>query len=703
MVKLLFGIHCHQPVGNFDFVIEEVYKHSYLPFIEVLKRFPCVRVSLHYSGCLLEWLENRHPEFLGMLRELANRGQVEILGGGFYEPILAAISEEDRRAQIRMLSRFVAERCGQSPRGMWLAERVWEPTVVKAMVRSGIEYVLVDDFHFICAGFSPEQLYGYYLTEEEGEPLAVFPIDSRLRYLTPFQAVEKTMEYLSAVHRRGNDLCAVIVDDGEKYGSWPDTYDWVYNQGWLEKFFAALKDERSWIETVTFSEVLEQVPPLGRVYLPSASYFEMGQWSLPAEKAFALGRLQQELEQEGKLDRFRPFLRGGIWRNFFVKYPESNLMHKKMLDLSRRIKQAPASPAREAAQKAVYRAQSNDAYWHGVFGGIYLPHLRQAVYRHLLEAEEWLDRLEQETSEGKALPSCRLVDIDNDGRLEVLVNTSRCTFGLAAHRGGQVFEWGLKTLRVNLLNTLSRRFEHYHRHTAVSAPPPQASEVTTIHHREKSGDEELKQELCYDWYERRAFIDHFFSERTALAEFASCAYEERGDFVLGEYTVSKWGYREEGIEIVLTRLGKVDGKPVLLQKAVWCREDGLEVGYRLVNQGDSVLHTAFGVEINLAMPASGGEGGRYFIQGRLPEDASFLSQAAEERVEQVRLADEIMGGQINLTWDRPAHFWRFPLQTVSQSESGWEKTYQSSVLLPWWELDLQPGEEWEARLTLRSV
>lgn len=702
MVKLLFGIHCHQPVGNFDFVIEEVYKHSYLPFLGVLKQHPQVKVTLHYSGCLLEWLENRHPEFLGMIRELVSRGQVEILGGGFYEPILAVIPHEDRCAQIRMLSHFLAECCGQVPRGLWLAERVWEPTIVTALVRSGIEYVLVDDFHFICAGFAPEELYGYYLTEEEGEPLAIFPIDSRLRYLTPFQAVEKTMGYLMAVHRQDEDQCAVIVDDGEKYGSWPDTYDWVYRQGWLESFFSALEENRSWIETLTFTEVLGRIPPRGRVYLPSASYFEMSQWALPAKKALELGRLQQELEREGKLERYRPFLRGGIWKNFLVKYPESNLMHKKMLDLSRRAKQAPASPAREAAQRAVYRAQSNDAYWHGVFGGIYLPHLRQAVYRHLLEAEEWLDRLEQEGKAQKALTSCRLVDIDSDGRLEVMVNTPRCTFGIAAHRGGQVFEWGLKTLRVNLLNTLSRRFEHYHGHEAVSTPPPQAAEIATIHHREKTGDQELKQELYYDWYERRAFIDHFFSDHTTLAEFSACAYKERGDFVLGEYVINKWGYREEGVEIVLARQGKVGGQPVLLQKVIWCRENGLEVMYKLVNQAGSLLHTAFGVEINLAMPASGGKGGRYLVQGKLPEAASFLSQAAEERVEQVQLVDEVMGGRVELVWDQPAYFWRFPLQTVSQSESGWEKTYQASVLLPWWKLVLPPGEAWEVRFTLRA-
>jgi alpha-mannosidase len=49
---------------------------------------------LHYSGVLLEWLEERHPEFFDQLRELCGRGQVELLGGGYYEPILLSIPIE---------------------------------------------------------------------------------------------------------------------------------------------------------------------------------------------------------------------------------------------------------------------------------------------------------------------------------------------------------------------------------------------------------------------------------------------------------------------------------------------------------------------------------------------------------------------------------------------------------------------------------
>src|SRR5579862_903460 len=100
---LVLLIHAHQPVGNFDDVVERTYERSYLPFLECVARHPRVRVGLHYSGPLLEWMAQKHPEHIRQIAGLVARGQVEIVGGGFYEPILIAIPYEDRIEQIRRL------------------------------------------------------------------------------------------------------------------------------------------------------------------------------------------------------------------------------------------------------------------------------------------------------------------------------------------------------------------------------------------------------------------------------------------------------------------------------------------------------------------------------------------------------------------------------------------------------------------------
>src|SRR5881392_1131500 len=178
-----FGIHNHQPIGNFDHVLVEATERAYHPFLERLHARSEIRLVVHCTGSLLEWLRERAPGTFDLLVALAGRGQVELLTGGFYEPILAVLPDHDKFGQIERLTAFLKTHVGIRPRGMWLAERVWEPHLPRVLVEAGVEYVLVDDRHFALAGLDPEALGGYYLTEDQGTRLRVFPISQRLRYL----------------------------------------------------------------------------------------------------------------------------------------------------------------------------------------------------------------------------------------------------------------------------------------------------------------------------------------------------------------------------------------------------------------------------------------------------------------------------------------------------------------------------------------
>lgn len=183
-INFIFGIHNHQPLGNFGWVFEEAYNRSYRPFMEILEEFPEMKVNVHFSGPLLEWIEENKPDYLDLLKSLIKRGQLEIVVAGFYEPVLAAIPKEDRLVQIEMLKDY-ARKLGYDAKGVWLTERVWQPELVKSLREAGIEYVVVDDYHFMSAGLSKEELFWPYYTEDGGEVITVFPIDEKLRYLIP--------------------------------------------------------------------------------------------------------------------------------------------------------------------------------------------------------------------------------------------------------------------------------------------------------------------------------------------------------------------------------------------------------------------------------------------------------------------------------------------------------------------------------------
>ena len=236
-VRFLFGVHNHQPSGNFESVILDAVRDAYHPFLAAVRAVPGVVLTVHCSGGLLAFLRERARPTFDLLGRLAADGRVELLTGGFYEPIMAMLPDGDKVGQIEALSEFLRSNFGARPRGMWLAERVWEPQLPKVLRAAGVEFVVVDDAHFALAGLEPDALGGYYLTEEQGVPLAVFPISQQLRYVVPFGEPAETVQYLQ--HRRGAGA-VTLFDDGEKFGVWPGTHRLVYDEGWLARFFDAL-------------------------------------------------------------------------------------------------------------------------------------------------------------------------------------------------------------------------------------------------------------------------------------------------------------------------------------------------------------------------------------------------------------------------------------------------------------------------------
>ncbi|MGH9865266.1 MAG: alpha-amylase/4-alpha-glucanotransferase domain-containing protein, partial [Candidatus Acidiferrales bacterium] len=332
--NLILLIHAHQPVGNFDDVIERAYQKSYLPFVQLLLRHPFLRVGLHYSGGLLEWIEKAHPEYFKGLKTLVERGQVELVGGGFYEPILVAIPKEDAHEQIERLADYIALHFGERPRGAWLAERVWEPQLPSLLAPAGVEYTLVDDNHFLGAGFDPGRLFGTFVAEDQGLAVRLIPGLKSLRYLIPYRSPEEVIGFFRDAVREHPSGIAAMGDDMEKFGVWPGTYDHCYVGGWLERFVAALEENQDWLATVPPGEAVSSQPALGRADLPACSYAEMSEWALPTS---ARVRFQSVEKEFASREDGLAFLRGGFWRNFLTKYPESNLMQKKMMLVSKKL------------------------------------------------------------------------------------------------------------------------------------------------------------------------------------------------------------------------------------------------------------------------------------------------------------------------------------------------------------------------------
>ncbi len=701
-VDVVLGIHCHQPVGNFPDVIEDAYQRSYRPFVDALGRHPSVKAVAHYTGPLWEFFEAHHPEFIDQLRTLVDRGQLELLGGGFYEPILAVLPERDALGQLEMLSDYLEDRFDQRPRGMWLGERVWEPHLPSLLVDAGFGYTALDDFHFRRAGLTADELHGRFLTEDQGCPLGVFPISGALRYLVPFRPVEQVLDHVRQVADAADPPLLTLLDDGEKFGIWPGTFAWVYEQGWLEQFLTALEANADWLRTRTLREAVEERQARGTVYLPTSSYFEMSEWALPIASGKALDELVDRLGDDA--ERVRPLLAGGTWRNFLTKYPEVNQLHKRMMSISQRLRAltdiyGPTSRLSEA-RTALYRAQCNDAYWHGLFGGAYLPHLRDGIYGQLMEAEAHMDA----ASESDATPRIDHRDIDVDGQTEAVVSTPRW-WACVQPQGGLLTELDDKPRRFNVLNTIARREELYHRDVpdAVYVGDDDLSDgegTASIHDVLRAKHPDLQRHLVYDHRRRAALHDLFLSLETSMAEL-----ERRPDAPLADWSEKRYNVAatlSDGIaRIEASHRGPVGDAELDVSKAIAIGDDGLAVDVRLANGSDRTWAGVYGLEFNLALLAGDAPDRYVRVNGERPHEPHFAGRGEHAGVSSLRFVNERDAVEIELAFAEPVSVWRYPIQTVNNSEAGFELVYQATSVLIRWPMELSPRASVNRRVRYR--
>lgn len=646
---LSFVVHNHQPVGNLLSAVEQTFEKAYDPFLSFLEQHPNFLCVLHYSGSLLDWLEENSPGFLRRLGVLVSQGQVELLTGACYEAIAALIPETDLVGQTQELTRRLLEQFGYHPRGFWLSERIWEPHLASALAACGVDYSLVDGENFARAGIEEEDSRGMFVTENLAQAIYVFPINQTLREAIPFELPEKVVERLAAWAKETPGALVVWGDDGEKLGAWPGTHRWVYEEGWLERFFALLQQNSDSVRLVTLRDYFSRQKPLGRVCVPAGSYGQMMEWS------------------------------NGSFRNFLIRYEESNWMHKRMLAVSEEVAKYASEVAKtnrlltgqvslgtlRQAQKELWQGQCNDGFWHGVFGGLYLPTLRRAVYHHLLAAEKIV-------GSHLGCEQIQVRDFDKDGNEEIKASNGVLTAFWLPKQGGALAELDFLPTAENLLATLRRRREKYHE----------------------------GMEVVEDWYGRHCFLDHFLREGTDLAAFSRATYGEQGDFVNQPYIYHIRRKEGTGETARLSRQGNVwVGEkliPLRVEKEFTLRSGrgDLEAAYRVENPSQMPIEVWFGVEMNLALSGFSPPQRHFQFQG---EDSALGLDEQGERssVELVALCDHWLRVKVEIAISPAGNLWFFPIKTLSRSEEGIEEVYQCTALLFHQRLTLPPLGAWE--------
>ncbi len=665
--KIIFGTYNNLPVGTFPHVFEQAYQQAYKPFLSTMYKYPEIPLTLHYSGTLLHWFEENHSEFTDVLAEMVGRKQVEMVGGAFFNPILPLIPRPDRLGQIEKLTTYLRKNFGPRPRGAWLAEQVWEPSLVATLKNSGIEYIFLDDYHLYTLGLDKSSVFSPYLTEDQGKIITVFPLCHDLRVLTVNASPQKIIEYMVSNYESRDDQVFVLMESGEWFGFEENNNHHTYGEKWLERFIELLKKNSDWLEPVHPLKYLKKHQPHKRLYFHSTTFEQMAGWNNRngASKTFIRWMPKNQLKKQNNHNGSRFF------RNFLSEYPESNLLYSKMQYTHILVNQIRGDKYRkQAAREELWKGQCHNAYWHGFSQGLYSNHLRKEMYYSLIEAEKVT------REKGIFIPSIIALDFDMDGLTEYLYQGNELN-AYVHTLGGSLFELDYLPDSWNYLDTLSRHDESYH-------------------------TPEIRKE-GYDHYMRRGFIDHFLQKGETLDRFSRMTHDEQGTFVQKIYPAAR--FDRERKEIILSVQGTVKNGsvavPVKLTKKYIFDRNIVNVHYRIRNISEKPLHTVFSPEFNLSFSSPAKEDLQIAVFKGGKRSVLYVGPSIVNNTREIICEDLYNSNEITVSTDMDGGLWTFPLETHCQDGHKLVKEYQATCFVMMWELNLGQEEVWENRISLR--
>ncbi len=645
------------PAGVSAAHTERAFRRGWLPLLDALAESPDVRVSMHWSGPLLQWLEARAPAHLDLLVQLVRDNRVEAVGGPWASGLLPAIPERDASAQVQALQRWWREHVGTTPRGAWLPHHAWDPSAPRVLGRLGVQYTVLQDTQLAPAPV-PE---AYALTEREGTRLAVFAADTRISSMLPTQSPARVLRAIAARGAEGR-RCVVAVFPPEALAA-EDGVSLFGPRGWGRRWFGALTDASHWLKQVDFATVIERMPPNGRVYPPASIGLP------PSPGAFGPG-----------------------WDWTLAAHPEVDRLHKRMLRVSDEVLRlrnalrtaAPDDPRLgmlESATQALWSGQDAAAYVVNAPVGAQEPRVRHAAWSALLRAEHLVA-----SSLGEAgRIRCGQVDDDCDGQSEIEVRARVMRGVVAPAHGGALVELDAWHVPANLLNVRTRREEAVHARTDADEDAAMSDAHITRPHARVA-------EAWFDRHLRGSFVDHFLPEDLGPDALVG-RWAEAGDFVGRAYQLLHLDDQTTGpLVIGLGREGNVTEGTALrlvrvLKRYAFERDvPRVIVRYEVVNRLREPLRTRFGVEVNIG------------LDGMPPETSLALDgrrvavglPAVATGVQTASWVDGARDLAVSLTLPPDTTLWHAALQTHSRVPGGMAGIVQGVCALAVVPLELAP-------------
>lgn len=423
-IKVILGTYNTMPEGASAGLFELTYQRSWRPFLASLYKFQNIQSLLYYSGTVLEWIRDNHPEFILLLEEMSNRRQIELLGGGYYSPLMPLLQPSDKIGQLELLTTFLRKTFGKRPSGGWLYEFAWDSSIPSVFRNAGLIYSFLPAEVFSDLGIAGSSSLEPLLTEDQRKLLYVFPVidlESMAQGPLPF---EQAFEELRVTFPE-SPLYTMMVDGQSVPAMWensglesPDVM--------FERSFAWFQKNCLEFQTLTAQAYCKTMKTGQFFYLASCT-----------SRRFFKAIASKDTEYPG-------YCVPNPARRYLREQTEAKLLFDKMCYVHSLTSLLKGDKTRKkSAQEDLFRAQAGDSYWNGPLGGLKRPEVRLAAYRALMEAEK------STRTHGVFNPGIVMDDIDCDGEREILYQASDLNCYIH-ESGGRIFELDVLRQRLNL-------------------------------------------------------------------------------------------------------------------------------------------------------------------------------------------------------------------------------------------------------------
>lgn len=639
---MCFGLDVSLPVCSSHPVQDKVLQKHLKQFFTALNRMDGMPFVLNLSGSVLEWIETRHAEYFTLIKDFIEKKQLEVIGPGYYEPLLPLIPPQDRVGQLEMTTDFISSRLGKRPRGCWITGSAWDSSIISNLHSCGFNYTFLDKK--LILSNSPCDYQGTLpvISEYLGKSITIFPIDSETLFNseTPENLLTQLFE---SSDRDEVNLFTIFIP----LTSVPD-------------YFHSEKGKNSWFED--FVEASREITGCSFEFLlPSQVYAS----SIPRIVSYVPVGASAFVNQWGKLnpknDGKCPVEKNSIY-NFLLKFPEAKELYSKMQYINTVVNQIRGDKERKNDGRGfLYKAQNCEGFWFTGKNGVLNRANRSLAYKNLMEAELISRKTECFVS------SAATFDYDGDGLREYLFSFEDINYYIRSY-GGCIF----------LLEDLKSLWNY--------------------------GDTSLNRDLAGhpgDTYHKKIFNDHLIAKDSLDKLILGNLKKEDTVFALSPYTETSFNRNKR--ELLFKVKGSFGNKKqeVSLKKKYVVKRGGIQLQLILKNESSEELSGYFATELTLGMPDNFDKKGSLTVIEKNEKHISAIRQIQCGDVSCIRVYDSVNGILFQLENNENSFINILP-RTVSffDGDKTLTKNEELTVLV-YWGIELAPNYEMEKTIFFR--